>query len=253
MKDFNTKKQDLISFMENCNLLEYKHESVVFLTVLGNPHKFTERLSRIIEIGQLNILIDSIMSIMNPTLIELKKQIQSGKFNKTTFSQYEIINNFRNYLRTGQRHLNNEEMMVTNLDVHKILDFLFIIFGELSQNQKEEVIDKLVQQLDDEQIAILDINKPIEKAIYFPEENGAWSSIEKYLRSNMKIVKDSKIYRIDSPRHMARIEVDVKRRTRFVSIFYTLPYQWMTERDRKRSVLVFEDNWPNGAIIVEKL
>lgn len=253
MKDFNTKKQDLISFMKNCSLLEYKHDSVLFLTLLGNPRKFTDRLSRIIEIGQLKNLIDSIMSIMNPTLIELKSKIHSAKINKPQFSQYEIINNCRNNLRIGQRHLNNKEMMVTNLDVLKILDYLFIIFCELSHNQKDEVIDKLLQLLNDEQIALLDINKPIEKAIYFPEENGAWSLLEHYVRTKMKIDKDSKIYRNDSPSHMARIEVDVKRKTRFVRIFYTLPYQWMTERDRERSVLLFEGNWPNGAIIVEKL
>ena len=253
MKNFNTKKQVLISFMKNCNLLEYKHESDILLTILGNPHKFTERLSRVIEIVQLNNLIDDIMSIMNPTLIELKSQIHNVKFNKTALSKYEIIKNCRNKLLSGQGLINNKEMMVTNLDVHTLLDYLFIFFGELSYNQKEEVIDKLVQLLDEEQIAILDINKPIEKAIYFPEENGAWSSIVNYLSSNNKIDKDSIIYRNDSPKHMARIEVDVKRRRRFVRIFYTLPYQWMTGRDRKQSVLLFEDNWPNGAIIVEKL
>ncbi len=187
MSGTTEKKERIISVLNACNLQKYEHDTShpIFLSIIGEPHKFTDRLSRVIDIDQLVQLIERTIQLTNSLLQDLKSDYHSSKYEKQDRLKYQMVDCFYKKLRASNKHFTHLEWVsdhmgmpqkytyhVTHWEVERTLGYIFILFGALNNDGKNIIIDEMAQLLNDDQISFLDINKPIERFVYFPEEDG---------------------------------------------------------------------------------
>ena len=271
MSGTTEKKERIISVLNACNLQKYEHDTShpIFLSIIGEPHKFTDRLSRVIDIDQLVQLIERTIQLTNSLLQDLKSDHHNSKYEKQDRLKYQMVDCFYKKLRASNKHFTHLEWVsdhmgrqqkytyhVTNWEVERTLGYIFILFGALNSDGKNIIIDEMAQLLNDDQISFLDINKPIERFVYFPEEDGSWDKVKMYVKKKANIELEgmfrSTIHKSSTPHEPATIVNDVKNKTRYVNIRYTLPYVCLSENDRVKSVMLYEKDWPEGAIILKK-
>lgn len=267
MSSFIEKKRHIIAEINACNLQNYEHSTSqpILLIITGEPRKFIDRLSRVIEIEQLVPLIECTIRFAKTLLIDIKKQFQGDKFNKQAWEKKQMIDCIYDKLRAEFRRYTHLEWIeddngkpqkccyhVTNKEVESTLGYIFILFGTFSKTCQDVIIDNMAQLLREEQIDFLDTNKPIEWAVYFPEENGSWELIEKYVKNKVHIEHRGTIHKSTTPQNPALLICDIRKHTRYIVIFYTLPYIWIPKNDRIKSVMIYEKDWPKGAIIIKK-
>ena len=237
------KKERIISVLNACNLQKYEHDTShpIFLSIIGEPHKFTDRLSRVIDIDQLVQLIERTIQLTNSLLQDLKSDHHNSKYEKQDRLKYQMVDCFYKKLRASNKHFTHLEWVsdhmgrqqkytyhVTNWEVERTLGYIFILFGALT----------------------------IERFVYFPEEDGSWDKVKMYVKKKANIELEgmfrSTIHKSSTPHEPATIVNDVKNKTRYVNIRYTLPYVCLSENDRVKSVMLYEKDWPEGAIILKK-
>ena len=222
-----------------------------------------------IDIDQLVQLIERTIQLTNSLLQDLKSDYHSSKYEKQDRLKYQMVDCFYKKLRASNKHFTHLEWVsdhmgmpqkytyhVTNWEVERTLGYIFILFGALNNDGKNIIIDEMAQLLNDDQISFLDINKPIERFVYFPEEDGSWDKVKMYVKKKAHIELEgmfrSTIHKSSTPHEPATIVNDVRNKTRYVNIRYTLPYVCLSENDRVKSVMLYEKDWPEGAIILKK-
>ena len=152
------KKERIISVLNACNLQKYEHDTShpIFLSIIGEPHKFTDRLSRVIDIDQLVQLIERTIQLTNSLLQDLKSDHHNSKYEKQDRLKYQMVDCFYKKLRASNKHFTHLEWVsdhmgrqqkytyhVTNWEVERTLGYIFILFGALNNDGKNIIIDEM--------------------------------------------------------------------------------------------------------------
>lgn len=105
------KKERIISVLNACNLQKYEHDTShpIFLSIIGEPHKFTDRLSRVIDIDQLVQLIERTIQLTNFLLQDLKSDHHNSKYEKQDRLKYQMVDCFYKKLRASNKHFTHLE------------------------------------------------------------------------------------------------------------------------------------------------